>query len=383
MPICTKCGTQNQDMMNFCSYCGNSMNQTFTNDIYPQEKIDDNVISYIVAGCAFVLCVFFFVPLMEASIWGRHVTISGWNIAASTGPLEGRGASPLVLALIIIPAILLILAFTKSSFIVLRNVSIVGLIAKIIFLIWMHQEDNGAYLTGINWLIMLVYAGLAGFMQYCLREEETTEKSLEMIKIAKKHEARERALAKEEVKKAKEEMKSFTDSRDGKTYKTIKIGNQTWMAENLNYAAEGSKCYNNDPSNCQKYGRLYDWSTAKEACPSGWHLPSKDEWEVLTNALGGEEVAGKKLKAESGWDNYYGTSGNGTDDCGFSALPGGCGYSNGNFGGVGNRSHWWSASESESNSDNACRQDMYHDIEGTSWDNSSKSGLFSVRCVQD
>jgi uncharacterized protein (TIGR02145 family) len=80
----------------------------------------------------------------------------------------------------------------------------------------------------------------------------------------------------------------FTDSRDGKTYKTVKIGEQVWMAENLNYdAGSGSWCYDNNPSNCKKYGRLYNWEVAKRIAPSGWHLPSKDEFETLLIVLGG------------------------------------------------------------------------------------------------
>ena len=169
----------------------------------------------------------------------------------------------------------------------------------------------------------------------------------------------------------------LTDTRDGKKYKTVKIGSQTWMAENLNYAANGSKCYDNNSGNCAKYGHLYDWNTARSACPSGWHLPSYDEWDMLSNAVGGEKIAGKKLKAKSGWKD----NGNGTDDYGFSALPGGDGDSDGSFSRVGYYGCWWSASKGHS--DRASRLNMNWSGDHAYWLNSLKSDLFSVRCVQD
>jgi uncharacterized protein (TIGR02145 family) len=112
---------------------------------------------------------------------------------------------------------------------------------------------------------------------------------------------------------------AFTDARDGKIYKTAKIGEQTWMAENLSYKTENSWCYGDDEANCKKYGRLYEWFAAREACPKSWHLPSWEELGALTEYAGGDNSAGKKLKSKSGWKDKD----NGTDDYGFSALPGG------------------------------------------------------------
>ena len=154
----------------------------------------------------------------------------------------------------------------------------------------------------------------------------------------------------------------FTDSRDGTFYAKVKIGNQTWMAENLNYDVPDNTtdvCYNNNNDNCARYGRLYNWSTAmngasssstnpsgvRGVCPVGWHLPSNGEWTQLTDYVGGSSTAGRKFKSQSGWyDN-----GNGTDEYGFSALPGGYGYSDGNFYYAGYYGYWWSATESYAN----------------------------------
>jgi len=135
---------------------------------------------------------------------------------------------------------------------------------------------------------------------------------------------------------------SFTDFRDGKVYRITKIGKQTWMAENLNYDTTGSQ-YHSD-----KYGRLYDWETAMKICPSGWHLPNNEEWAALIKFSGGKK-AGRKLKAVSGWndDSETHSSGNGTDDYGFAALPGGRGYKDRPLTSIviGEESRWWSATK--------------------------------------
>jgi len=204
---------------------------------------------------------------------------------------------------------------------------------------------------------------------------------------------------------------TFTDSRDNKTYKSVKIGNQIWMAENLNYAV-GGKCYgecydegcwvvdDDDVSyilspieiqaNCDKYGRLYDWSTANTVCPTGWHLPSDAEWGALMQFVNPScsattvdcDNASKFLKATSGWD-FDGVSGNGTDDYDFSALPGGEGIyiSAIEFRDIGERGYWWSATEYDS--DNALgRRIRYRDSIVRS-DYYEKHDLYSVRCVKD
>jgi len=178
---------------------------------------------------------------------------------------------------------------------------------------------------------------------------------------------------------------TFTDGRDGQKYKTVKIGNQTWMAENLNYRTEsGSWCYENSADSCTKYGRLYDWHTAKTVCPAGWKLPDTADWRKLVTTAGGPETAGKKLKSKSGWNwnNDNNVSGNGTDDYGFAALPGGSRYRAGGFGIAGRDGDWWTATEIDGS--DACRRfmsyhDDYVDEDGNTEDN--KSDGYSVRCL--
>lgn len=91
------------------------------------------------------------------------------------------------------------------------------------------------------------------------------------------------------------------DRRDGQGYKTTTIESQIWMAENLNYEVDNSYCYDNDTSNCAKYGRLYTLAAASAACPEGWHLPGGSDWESLLAAVGGASTAGMVLKSSSGW----------------------------------------------------------------------------------
>jgi len=174
-----------------------------------------------------------------------------------------------------------------------------------------------------------------------------------------------------------QEKGTFTDTRDKKTYKTVKIGEQTWMAENLNYNASGSKCYEGKPANCTKYGRLYNWNTAMKACPSGWHLPSNAEWQTLVNFAGGEEVAGKALKASSGCDN----NGNGEDSFGFAALPSGHGSSGNGFAPAGSGGYWWTSSELQKTHAFEWEMNCYDDEVRNG--NCNRSYLQSVRCVQD
>jgi uncharacterized protein (TIGR02145 family) len=173
----------------------------------------------------------------------------------------------------------------------------------------------------------------------------------------------------------------FSDSRDRKKYKWVRIGTQIWMAENLNYyTSTDSWCYDNKSSNCKKYDRLYNWKTAKKVCPDGWHLPTDAEWTTLTDYLGGESLAGGKLK-ETGtthWDNpNTGT----TNESGFTGLPGGYRYGNGTFHYIGSDGYWWSSTEYSSTT--AWYQTMYYSLSYIFRYNYHKEYGFSVRCVRD
>ncbi|MBO7412629.1 MAG: fibrobacter succinogenes major paralogous domain-containing protein [Fibrobacter sp.] len=212
------------------------------------------------------------------------------------------------------------------------------------------------------------------------------------------------------------EYGTLTDDRDGQTYKTVKIGEQWWMAENLNYryiqqtynGGEGdssSYCYDNDPANCEKYGRLYLWSAAMDSagiisdntangcgygeicnldnvkvrgvCPEGWHLPDITEWNALFNAVGGRATAGIMLKSTEGWIS----NGNGSDAYSFSALPAGFRGINGDYLNEGYRTLFWSSTEDVRY--DAFNMDLYYDLDNANLRNDYKDFGFSVRCVKD
>lgn len=189
----------------------------------------------------------------------------------------------------------------------------------------------------------------------------------------------------------------LADERDGQTYRTVKIGSQVWMAQNLNFKVDSSFCYDNDTANCTKFGRLYKWAaamglhdscntkscvsqvTAKRqgACPSGWHVPSDAEWTKLTDTTLVSATAGTKLKATTGWSS----TGNGTDDSGFTVLP--AGYRNyyGSFYYLGDYADFWSASEGSGTG----AWDRYFSDGGANVyrGHVSKASGYSLRCLQD
>jgi len=168
------------------------------------------------------------------------------------------------------------------------------------------------------------------------------------------------------------------DSRDGKEYKIVKIGEQTWMAENLSFNAKDSKCYDDNAANCTTYGRLYNWETAMKACPAGWHLPTLDEWNGLTYAVGGMGTEGKVLKSKSLWHSFGDKFGTGDDKYGFSALPAGLFDSDG-FNSIGNLTFYWVTSEKGAY---AGFRSFSGVRDNADWGEDSKSALLSVRCLK-
>jgi len=214
-----------------------------------------------------------------------------------------------------------------------------------------------------------------------------------------------------------EQKNNFTDSRDGKVYSTVTIGEQVWMAENLSYLPSVSDPVVNSytipyyyvwgyfnenvdsarvTNNFKTYGTLYNWAAAmagsesdssnpssvQGVCPDGWHLPSDAEWTQLTDYLGGDSLAGGKLK-ETGTIHWNSPNTSATNETGFSALPGGnTGVSEG-FYRLKNNGEWWSATETETDVEGARNRYMSHDRSDVSKGSGDKRLGYSVRCVKD
>lgn len=178
---------------------------------------------------------------------------------------------------------------------------------------------------------------------------------------------------------------SLKDKRDGNVYKTVVIGNQTWMAENLAYKPEEGnyRYYNDIEENIDQYGLLYDWETALNVCPDGWRLPSDEDWNIITDYLGGEIKALGKMKSygtkEDNTGLWVAPNDIGNNKSGFSAIPAGIHVSNNAFGGMGYGSYWWSSTESEEN--NAWVRHMGRIYTSLVRVTTSKDLGFSVRCI--
>ncbi|NQU84799.1 MAG: fibrobacter succinogenes major paralogous domain-containing protein [Mariniphaga sp.] len=171
----------------------------------------------------------------------------------------------------------------------------------------------------------------------------------------------------------------FIDPRDNNKYSIVKIGEQIWMGENIRYNVDSDcRAYNNNEYLVNSFGRLYSWASAQNACPEGWHLPSDAEWTKLSDFLGGYLVAGGKLKTISGWYS----NGNGTDDYGFSLLPGGFSFAT-HFNSFGQMANLWSSTTTEHNSNYAWYR--YVNYRGSALVQRSilKNNRFSARCIKD
>lgn len=184
----------------------------------------------------------------------------------------------------------------------------------------------------------------------------------------------------------------FTDTRLNEEYKWIKIGDQIWMAENLDFKTrEGSWCLDDDEANCSMYGRLYDWETANHVCPDGWHLPTDEEWKDLERSLGmsiketdktsfrGSREGGKLKSDEQ--DTWKAPNKGATDEYKFEALPGGYRMGSGEYKGLSQSALFWTATEN-GRVQAKCRE-LYYGRSDIYRDNAEKNNGFSVRCIKN
>jgi uncharacterized protein (TIGR02145 family) len=201
---------------------------------------------------------------------------------------------------------------------------------------------------------------------------------------------------------------SQMDSNDGQVYRTVAIGNQVWLAQNMKRAVDSSWCYENAQDSCLKYGRLYKWAAAmglsdscnsvscstqvaskqQGICPNGWHVPSDGEWTRLTDTIFDSSSSGPKLMSSSGWTYYGPGPGNGdnikaTDNYGFRILPGGTGDYNELFDNVGNDATMWSSTELDLCCGAAWIRDFQDGENKVAHYSSIKSFDFLLRCLKN
>jgi uncharacterized protein (TIGR02145 family) len=187
---------------------------------------------------------------------------------------------------------------------------------------------------------------------------------------------------------------TFIDYRDGHEYKWVKIGEQVWMAENLNYMSrEGSVCYENELPNCHSYGRLYKYKTAQQVCPKGWHLPNENEWAILLVNCGMERKSALKknwqgineggLLKEKGNNHWNLPNIGASDKYGFTALPGGV-YNGGKkeYSGIGDYAYIWEYKPNKELWDGG-RALSSDKTQVLHLDALSNKAYLSVRCIKD
>jgi len=198
-------------------------------------------------------------------------------------------------------------------------------------------------------------------------------------------------------------MVNVTDI-DGNSYSTVAIGNQIWMKENLKVSkyrngesiatglsnttwaettAGAYAVYNNDASINSTYGKLYNWhaiADPRNVCPTGWHVPNDAEWTTLTSLLGGESVAGGKMKS-TGTQFWFSPNVGATNESNFTGLPGGYRYDSGTYGYNGGLGAWWSSTAQDSN--NAWYRYLFYYYGAAYRFDSNKHYGYSVRCIKD
>ena len=185
----------------------------------------------------------------------------------------------------------------------------------------------------------------------------------------------------------------FVDNRDGKTYRKVKIGDQVWMAQNLNYKTDDSYCYGENNAQttnkyCETYGRLYKIRKSLEmaggVCPGGWHVPSYDEWQTLFDAVGGKNSAAIHLKSKSDWKEDDNVDSRGIDDYGFSALPGGQRFA-GTFTGRDENAWFLSSTTSKTSGCSGCKYivNLVYSLPDAAFPDGVEEDAVSVRCLKD